>query len=87
MEEMKNFEQEVIDRLARIETKLDADYRAIHGNGKPGLIEDLDSLKHRVQSLEDHHKNQDKGFGKLGQIVGWLITTAIACYAVIKHHS
>lgn len=83
---MSLFEQEVIDRLARIETKLDADYRILHGNGKPGLIEDLEGLKGRVQSLEDHHKNQDKGFGKLGQIIGWLITTAIACYAVIQHH-
>lgn len=85
--EMSLFEQEVIDRLARIETKLDADYRILHGNGKPGLIEDLEGLKGRVQSLEDHHKSQDKGFGKLGQIVGWLVTTAIACYAVLQHHN
>lgn len=84
---MSNFEQEVIDRLARIETKLDADYRALHGNGKPGLIEELDCVKHRVQSLEDYHKTHDKGAGKLAQIVGWIATTAIAAYAAFKHYN
>ena len=33
---LTNFEKEVIDRLGRIETKLDNDFRALHGNGQPG---------------------------------------------------
>ena len=33
------FQRDVIDRLGRIEQKLDNDYHELHGKGKPGLIE------------------------------------------------
>lgn len=49
---MTPFEREVIDRLGRIETKLDADYRALHGNGHPGLIDKHSDLEQRVRILE-----------------------------------
>ena len=44
----QTFEREVIDRLARIETKLDADYTALHGNGKPGLLDRVSKLENSM---------------------------------------
>ena len=46
---MDEFQRDVIDRLGRIETKLDNDYKALHGNGKPGLLD-------RVTTLESENK-------------------------------
>lgn len=51
-----DFEKEVIDRLARIETKLDADYRALHGNGHPGLIERVADLETAMEEQKSRHK-------------------------------
>ena len=48
---MTAFEKEVIDRLGRIETKLDADYRALHGNGRPGVIDRVSDLEGKVEIL------------------------------------
>ena len=50
---MRDFEREVIDRLGRIETKLDADYRALHGNGRPGVIDRMATLESKIALLED----------------------------------
>ena len=47
------FEKEVIEKLTALNTKLDAvnealgkDYKVLHGNGKPGLIERVTLLEH-----------------------------------------
>jgi len=51
-----DFEREVIDRLARIETKLDADYRELHGNGRPGLIQRVGELEGDLEEVKSRHK-------------------------------
>lgn len=53
---MTSFEKDVIDRLGRIETKLDNDYRAIHGNGHPGLLDRVSSVEQRLTISELHDK-------------------------------
>jgi len=78
---MVEFEHEVIDRLGRIETKLDNDYRAIHGNGKPGLLDDVRELQSRVQALEDHHKESEKNHSKLWVIVSILLNIVTSAFS------
>ena len=51
---VSEFEKDVIDRLGRIETKLDNDFHALHGNGKPGLIEKVAALEEKVNLMMDH---------------------------------
>jgi len=77
---MTSFERDVIDRLGRIETKLDADFRALHGNGRPGLIDKHTMLEDRVQVLEDQHKSESKHLGLVAVVVGFLINGAISVY-------
>lgn len=80
---LTDFEKEVIDRLGRIETKLDNDFRALHGNGQPGLIEKHTDLEHRVATLEQMAKTQSGIAGKVIVGLAWLVTTLIACYNLI----
>ena len=79
-----DFETDVIDRLGRIETKLDNDFRALHGNGQPGLIEKHEKLESRVKSIEDAMKTQSGIAGKVIIGLAWLVTTAIAFYNLFR---
>ena len=68
------FEHEVIDRLARIETKLDSDFRALNGvDGKPGLID-------RVSSLEENRSNFKFTIG----VIAWIIAISLSIWANLK---
>ena len=81
---LTDFETDVIDRLGRIETKLDNDFRALHGNGQPGLIEKHEKLESRVKTIEDAMKTQSGIAGKIVIAVAWFITTAIALYNLFR---
>lgn len=82
---LTDFEKEVIDRLGRIETKLDNDFRALHGNGQPGLIEKHEKLENRVSTLEQRIATQSGIAGKVVIGIAWLITTLIAAYNLIQN--
>lgn len=73
-----NFEREVIERLTSIEVKLDADYRALHGNGKPGLLD-------RVNKLENSMYAGGMLYRAVVSVIAWLITLAVAIYAAVKN--
>ena len=83
---MNKFEQDVIDRLARIEEKLNHDYRALHGNGKPGIVDKVENITTRVEHLERRQKEQSRQTSLIAGIIGFIINAAIALYAAIKHH-
>lgn len=73
-----DFEREVIERLTSIEVKLDADYRALHGNGKPGLLD-------RVNKLENSMYAGGMLYRVIVSIVAWITTTTVAIYAALKN--
>ena len=73
-----SFEKEVIERLTSIEVKLDADYRALHGNGKPGLLD-------RVNKLENSMYAGGIMYRAVVSFVAWLIAIAVAVYAALKN--
>lgn len=63
---------EVIDRLARIETKQDAIITAIeqmshtvYGNGKPGVLEELAVLRTKIEERTGPNSAQMIGIGGL----------------------
>ncbi len=64
--------KDILEALAR-------DYKALHGNGSPGLLA-------RVQKLEDMHQTENTTLRKYGAFIAWLVTTALALYSAIKHH-
>jgi hypothetical protein len=73
-----DFECEVIERLTSIEVKLDADYRALHGNGKPGLID-------RVNKLENSMYAGGFLYRTIVSFVAWFVALVVAIYAAVKN--
>ena len=73
-----DFEREVIERLTSIEVKLDADYRALHGNGKPGLLD-------RVNKLENSIYAGGMLYRVIVSFIAWLVALAVAIYAAVKN--
>ena len=67
------------EQLKQIHKALERDYKCLHGNGQPGLLQ-------RVQQLENYHSNENGFLKKFGAIIAWIVTTALALYSVIKHH-
>lgn len=72
------FEKEVIERLTAIEVKLVQDYKALHGNGKKGLLD-------RVNDLENSMSAGGLLFRSIVSFVAWIITLVVAIYAAIKN--
>lgn len=49
---VNDFEKDVIDRLARIEEAVTNDYKALYGNGKPGLLDRVSRLENQAALIE-----------------------------------
>lgn len=65
------------ERTKKIMSDLEDDFHALYGNGRPGLLD-------RVQSLEDWKAARDRHYGTIAGIIGFIINAAIAIYAVAK---
>ena len=63
-------------KLARIDLRLDNDFRSLYGNGHPGLID-------RMNELEKHLAKRSGGLAAVSQIATLLLSlTAIACNVI-----
>ena len=95
---MTQFEKDVYDRfddlknalstlektVVTLKDHLDADYSALHGNGKPGLLAEHQELEKRVHTLELKAES-NRGFTAwILNFIAWLVTTAVAVYAALK---
>ena len=75
---------EICTLLADIKSKVYQDYNAIYGNGKPGLIKDMEGITTRVAVLEEKEKSHQNRHGALAAVIAFLVNAAIALYAIIK---
>ena len=76
---------QIRETLAAIKVKIDNDYSALYGNGKPGLIEDVKNITQRVAVLEEQEKNHKNHHGVFAAVVAWLVNAAIVIYAAFKN--
>ena len=67
------------ERLSALERQTDENgktiwrvFEAVYGNGKPGLIADVQAIRQTLEAQKSH-----------GQAWQWLVTTAIAAAAVL----
>lgn len=88
---MTQTEQKIMDLLIDIQSKVSSisakvqnDYQALHGNGKPGLIKEVEELTKRVIAIEVKDDAKNTTAGKVAVVVGWIITTCIALAALFK---
>ena len=65
------------ERTRKILADMKDDFHALYGNGRPGLLD-------RVQSLEDWKSAHDRHYGVIAGIIGFIVNAAIAIYAIAK---
>ena len=80
----EEFEKDVIDRLARIEIKLDNDFRALHGNGHPGLLAEMETAKKEIELIKARQSWWGTALAGWLSILFWLVTTGIAVVGLFK---
>lgn len=81
---LKDSISELEKSVVEIKDHLDADYSALHGNGKPGLLVEHQNLEKRVHALEIKLSTQSGIAGKIVIALAWLVTTAIAMYNLFR---
>jgi len=81
---MTHFERDVIDRLGRIETKLEQVVNTLHGEGQPGLLQDVGQIEKRLQSLEETHAAEKRQYGRIAAIAALILNSALSIGAWFK---
>ena len=81
---LKDSISELEKSVVELKDHLDADYSALHGNGKPGLLAEHSDLEKRVHALEIKLNTQSGIAGKIILAAAWLVTTAIAFYNLFR---
>ncbi len=76
--------REIYAEVREIKTKLESDYRALYGNGHPGLIEDVANLKRDMAILRAKQSWFGSSLAGWLSLLAWLITTAVSILAVLK---
>ncbi len=76
---------EICETLADIKSKIYSDFNALYGNGKPGLIKDMEGITTRVAVLEEKEKSHQNRHGMLAAVIAFLVNTAVAVYAALKN--
>lgn len=75
--------REIYSAIKVIETKLDADYRALYGNGKPGLIADMEDAKRDIAILKAKQSWFGSAMAGWISFIAWLASTGIAFAALV----
>ena len=75
---------EIHRKIGEIDVKLTSDFRVLHGNGHPGLIEKHESLEKRVLTLENKAESDRKHYGVIAVTIGFIIDTAITLWSLMK---
>ncbi len=65
------------ERTKKIKDDLEDDYRALYGNGQPGLLD-------RVKMLEDWRLACQHHYGAVAVVIAFVVNAAIALYAAMK---
>lgn len=76
--------REIYAEVREIKTKLESDYRALYGNGHPGLIEDVANLKRDMAILRAKQSWFGSSLAGWLSLLAWLITTAVSILAILK---
>ena len=79
-EKMEELLLKISQAVAQINTNLDADFRAIHGNGKPGLVWQIGDHDVRIAKLEERNKHN----GTLWLVIGFIANAIISILSLFK---
>ena len=82
-----NIEELIIQthaKVSEIDAKLGADYRALYGNGKPGLIADVAELQKELAIIKAKQSWWGSAIAGWLSVIAFIITTIISIIALVK---
>ena len=68
--------REIYAEVREIKTKLESDYRALYGNGHPGLLDRVSKLALELEKL----LARTRWYKEWGGRIGWLCTFGLGVY-------
>lgn len=71
-------------KVSEINTKLENDYRALYGNGKPGLIADVAELQKELAIIKAKQSWWGSAIAGWLSVIAFIITTIISIIALLK---
>ena len=84
-EAMSNINDKLSDiekNISAIETKLENDFREIHGNGQPGLVQKVADLEKEVAMMKKEDKTKNDLLLWILNGVAWFVTTGLAVFGI-----
>ena len=75
--------REIYAKVREIDTKLGADYRALYGNGHPGLIAEVADLKRELEIQKAKQSWFGTALAGWLSVIAWLVTTTISVVSII----
>lgn len=70
--------------VREIKTKLESDYRALYGNGQPGLVAKVASIERELAVARARSSWWGSALAGWLSILAWLVTTVIALASLFK---
>lgn len=70
--------------VREIKTKLESDYRALYGNGQPGLVAKVASIEQDVAVIKAKQSWWGSAIAGWLSVVAFIITTIISIIALVK---
>ena len=71
-------------KVGEIGAKLENDYRALYGNGKPGLIADVAELQKELAVIKAKQSWWGSAIAGWLSVIAFIITTVISIIALLK---
>lgn len=69
--------------VREIKTKLESDYRALYGNGQPGLVAKVASIERELAVARARSSWWGSALAGWLSILAWLVTTTIAVVGIV----
>ena len=63
--------------VAEVKLKIGNDFKALYGNGKPGLIDTVAVLERRISELEGEAKARKRHWVAICGIIAWVASAAV----------
>ena len=79
---MEAFEKEIIERLKEMETLLREVRRDLNGNGYPGLIQDMSTVKQDIAILKEKQSWFGSSLSGWLTIIAWLLSFGLSLAAL-----
>lgn len=83
-EDTETLIREIYAKVREIDTKLESDYRALYGNGQPGLVAKVASIEQDVAVIKAKQSWWGSAIAGWLSVIAFIITTVISIIALLK---